>query len=73
MINGPTVCEWEQWQSLTEDQRRYELHRILAVLDRRTQELLKVVRYYSFFGGLIGGALTVLSVFGIKFAVGGAP
>ena len=71
MINGPAVCEWDQWQSLTEDQRRYELHRILAVLDRRTLELLRVVRWYSFFGGLIGGSLTVLSILGVKLIAGG--
>ena len=70
MINGPTICDWDQWQDLTEDQRRYELHRILMVLDRRTQELLRVAKWYSFWGGLIGGSLTVLGVLGIKFVAG---
>jgi hypothetical protein len=73
MINGPAVCEWQEWQNLSEDQRRYELHRILATLDRRTLELLRVVRWYSFFGGLIGGSLTVLGVLGVKLITGGVP
>lgn len=71
MINGSGLCDWEQWQALSDDQRRYELHRVLVVLDNRTLELLKVAKWYSFIGGLLGGSLTVFGFFGVKLAFGG--
>ena len=71
MIHGPSICSWQEWGSLTEDQRRYELHRVLTTLDQRTQELLRIAKWYSFVGGAIGGSLTVLSILGIQTFFGG--
>ena len=71
MIHRPSICSWQEWETLTEDQRRYELHRVLTALDQRTQELLRIAKWYSFVGGVIGGSLTVLSILGIKTFFGG--
>jgi hypothetical protein len=71
MINGSAICGWEEWQKLTDDQRRYELHRVLSTLDRRTLELVRVAKWFSFFGGLLGGSITVLGILGIETIIGG--
>ncbi len=71
--NGVSTPDWEKWQTLTEDQRQFELHRILQMLDTRTQGLdtrmesiERSVRVHSFTGGVIGGIITVLSFIGIQ-------
>lgn len=71
MMNGNGICSWSEWTELSEDQRRYELHRILVTLDNRTTKLMQIAKWYAFFGGVIGGSLTVLSLIGIKLAIGG--
>jgi hypothetical protein len=68
--NGIGICSWTEWENLSEDQRRYEMHRVLLMLDNRTREILSTTKRYSFLGGIIGGCLTVLGIFGAKLMAG---
>ena len=67
---GIGVCRWEQWRDFSEDQKQWEIHRNLLMLNHRTGNIEKMVKVYAFTGGVVGGAVSVLSVFGFKLVVG---
>ena len=68
--NGHNVCSWEEWESLDKTQQEREIYRVLKVIDARTQGIEQVIKYYAFGGGIIGGAIAVFTVFGIKITLG---
>jgi len=63
--NGVGVCSWDEWKDLSEEAQKYELHRILQMLDQRTKSL----HVYAFTGGIVGGVVAVFSIFSIKLTV----
>jgi len=64
--NGTCVPEWDVWQGLTEEQRRYEFWRILKMLDTRTRS----IKFYASGGGVIGGAIAVFGILAFKITIG---
>ena len=68
--NGVSVCSWEEWEKLEPGQREREIYNLLKILDLRTQNFEKVVKVYAAGGGIVGGALTVAGIVGLKLAVG---
>lgn len=69
--NGIGICSWDEWRNnMSEDQRQYEIHRNLVMLNRRTTELTKVAKLYAFTGGMIGGGISILAVLGAKITLG---
>lgn len=71
--NGIGICSWDEWKNkLNEEQRQYELHRILLMLDNRTRNMEKCLAprqtknsIYSFLGGLVGGFIAVATYIGL--------
>ena len=67
--NGTGVIDWPAWNNLTEEQRRFEMHRLLTMLEKRTANINRMVRWYASLGGFIGGSLTVLGIAGAKILI----
>lgn len=58
------VCDEHDWEGLTPEQRDWMLFKTLRSVDSRLQSLERWNKFYSFIGGVVGGAM---AAFGIKF------
>ena len=58
------VCDERDWEGLSPEQRDWMLFKTLRSVDSRLHSLEKWNKAFSFFGGVIGGAM---AAFGIKF------
>jgi len=61
MVQHNGICDWNDWQNnLTEEQRQYEIWRLLSRLSnrRKTDSLM------SFLGGFVGG-VTMVGILGV--------
>ena len=67
-VNGTGICNWNDWKNLSEDQKQFEIHRVLVALDNRTSDIMKSVKFYAFSGGFVGGVVTVLAIFSFKLS-----
>lgn len=67
--NGIGICDWPQWSQLSNDQQQYELHRNLTVLNKQMMGIQRTIRVYAFVGGLMGGAISVFTIYGLKLAI----
>ena len=69
MGNGFIVIDSDSWKKATVDQRSWMLFSTLRSLDDRIKSLEKklfIDKIYSFFGGIVGGALAVYAYLGLK-------
>lgn len=64
------ICSWDDWiNNLTEEQRQYEIWRILSELSE-LQNRKNLDRVIQFLGSLMGGAI-MIGIFGFaKFFIG---
>ncbi len=58
------VCDEKDWEGLTTEQRDWMMFKTLRSMDTRLKSLERWNKAFSFFGGVIGGAM---AAFGIKF------
>jgi len=66
--NGIGICDWPQWSNLTKEQQEYEMHRNLKLLNAQMRNVQHTIRIYAGLGGLMGGAISVFTIYGLKLA-----